>query len=264
MHGTEPLLKRTDLGGVATVTLADPGTRNSLSGRMLEALAAELAAIEADRTIRVVVLAAEGPAFSSGHNLKEMQAARNDPDAGEAAMAALFGRCAQVMTAIVNLRVPVIAAVEGLATAAGCQLVASCDLAVAGAGARFCTPGVNNGLFCHTPAVALARNLSRKHAMQMLLTGDVIDAASAERFGLVSQVVDEGQALPTAQALAARIATRSGEAIAFGKTAFYAQAPLPLDQAYGLATEVMVRNFLAGEAKEGIAAFLEKREPNWG
>jgi enoyl-CoA hydratase/carnithine racemase len=257
------LLRRRDDGGVRILTLADAKTRNSLSAAMLDALQAEFDAIAADPSVRVVVLAAEGPTFSSGHNLKEMQASRNDPDQGRAAMTALFDACARVMTAIVALRAPVIAAVEGLATAAGCQLVASCDLAVAGAEARFCTPGVNNGLFCSTPGVALGRNVHPKHALHMLLTGDVIDAAAAERFGLVSQVVAAGEALSAATALAHRIATRSGEAIAFGKPAFHRQLALPLDEAYALASGVMVENFLAGEAKEGIAAFLEKREPGW-
>jgi enoyl-CoA hydratase/carnithine racemase len=193
-----------------------------------------------------------------------MQAHRSDPDGGRAWVAALMARCAGVMSGIVGLRVPVIAAVEGLATAAGCQLVASCDLAVAGAAARFCTPGVNLGLFCSTPAVALSRTLAAKHAMEMLLTGEPIDAEAAARIGLVNRVAAEGQALAEAMALARRIATRSPEAIAFGKPAFQAQLGLSLEAAYALAGEVMTANFLSPEAEDGIAGFLEKRPPAWG
>lgn len=256
-------LRRQDDDGVAVMTLADPASLNSLSEAMLAALEAALAAIEADLSVRCVVLAGEGPVFSSGHNLKQMQAHRNDPDGGQGYVAGLFARCAGVMTAITRLRVPVIAAVEGLATAAGCQLVASCDLVVAGAGARFCTPGVNLGLFCSTPAVAVARTMAPKHAMEMLLTGGIFDAETAARFGLVNRVVAEGEALVAATALAHQIAGRSGEAIGFGKPAFYDQLGLPLDAAYVRAGQAMVENFLAQDAKEGIAAFMDKRAPNW-
>jgi enoyl-CoA hydratase/carnithine racemase len=257
-------LRRQDDGGVAVLTLADPRSLNSLSEAMLAALDEALAAIATDPAVRCVILAAEGPVFSSGHNLKEMQAHRNDPDGGRAYVAALFDRCAGVMTAITRLRVPVIAAVEGLATAAGAQLVASCDLAVAGAGARFCTPGVKIGLFCSTPAVAVARAMAPKHAMEMLLTGEIFDAETAARFGLVNRVVAKGEALSAATALAHQIAARSGEAIAFGKPAFQDQLGLPLDAAYATAAAAMVENFLAEDAKEGVAALLEKREPRWG
>jgi enoyl-CoA hydratase/carnithine racemase len=256
-------LRRHDAAGVATLTLADPETRNSLSDAMLAALAKALAAIEADRAVRCVVLTAEGSVFSSGHHLGEMQAHRNDPDGGRAYVTGLFARCAEVMTAVNRLRAPVIAAVEGLATAAGCQLVASCDLVVAGAGARFCTPGVNLGIFCSTPGVAVGRAMAPRRAMELLLTGDIIDAEAAERFGLVNRLVPRGEALAAAQALAQHIAGRSAEAIGFGKRAFYAQLAEPLDAAYALASGVMVENFLADEAKAGIGAFLEKRPHAW-
>lgn len=256
-------LRRTDHAGLTVLTLSDPSSRNSLSEAMLAALTSAWAAIEADRSVRCVVLAAEGPVFSSGHHLKEMQAHRNDPDGGRGYVTDLMDHCAAMMTAIPRLRVPVIAAVEGLATAAGCQLVASCDLVVAGAAARFCTPGVNLGLFCSTPGVAVGRTMSAKHAMEMLLTGDVFDAGTAARFGLVNQVVPQGEAMDAALALARKIAGRSAEAIGFGKRAFYGQLSQPLDGAYALANRTMVENFLAKEAQVGIDAFLEKRDPNW-
>jgi enoyl-CoA hydratase/carnithine racemase len=263
MSEMQPLIRRRDEVAVAVLTLADTASRNSLSEAMFAALDEALAQLEADASVRAVVLAAEGPVFCSGHNLKEMQAHRNDPDGGRASVAALMAQCSAVMMRINRLRTPVIAAVEGLATAAGCQLVASCDLAVAGAEARFCTPGVNMGLFCSTPAVALSRNVTAKAAMEMLLTGEPIDAAKAERIGLVNRVTAKGEALGEATELARRIATRSAEAIAFGKPAFQAQAGLPLEAAYALASEVMARNFLSPDAKEGIVAFLEKRAPHW-
>jgi enoyl-CoA hydratase/carnithine racemase len=257
-------LRREDDAGVTVLTLADAASRNSLSEAMLAALDEALGAIEADRSVRCVVLAAEGPVFSSGHHLKEMQAHRNDLDGGRGYVADLMARCAGVMTGLTRLRVPVIAAVEGLATAAGCQLVASCDLVVAGEAARFCTPGVNLGLFCSTPGVAVGRAMAPKHALEMLLTGEVFDAQTAQRFGLVNRVATKGEALGAASALARHIAGRSGEAIGFGKRAFYDQLGRPLDEAYAAASRVMVENFLAEEAKEGIGAFLEKREPQWG
>ena len=261
-HDVRPL-RREDDGGVTVLTLADAGSRNSLSEAMLAALDEALDAIEGDRAVRCVVLAAEGPVFSSGHHLKEMQAHRNDPDGGRGYVTDLMARCAGVMTQVTRLRAPVIAAVEGLATAAGAQLVASCDLVLAGQAARFCTPGVNLGLFCSTPGVAIARTMAPKHAMEMLLTGEVFDAETAWRFGLVNRLAPQGEALAAAQALARQIAGRSADAIGFGKRAFYDQIERPLEAAYAAASRVMVENFLAGEAKEGIGAFLEKREPEW-
>jgi enoyl-CoA hydratase/carnithine racemase len=263
MASDEHLLRRADDDGVTILTLADPASRNSLSEAMLVALSGMLANIEADPTVRCVVLASEGPVFSSGHHLKEMQAHRDDPDGGRAYVTGLLARCANVMAAIPRLRVPVIAAVEGMATAAGCQLVASCDLVVAGAEARFCTPGVNLGLFCSTPGVAVGRAMAPKQALEMLLTGEVFDAEAAARFGLVNRLVAKGEALAAATAMARQIASRSAQAIGFGKRAFYDQVNRPLDEAYLLASQVMVENFLADDAKEGIRAFLEKREPGW-
>ncbi len=249
--------------GVARLTLDAPGRRNSLSDAMLAALGEALAAIGADREVRAVVIEAEGPAFSSGHDLKEFTARRADPDGGAAAFTAVFERCAEVMQAVVGLPQPVIAAVEGLATAAGCQLAASCDLAVAGRAARFCTPGVDIGLFCTTPGVALARAVAPRHALEMLLTGEVIDAETALRIGLVNRVVEAGGAAEVALALARAIAAKPPEVMRLGKAAFRRQLAMPLADAYRFGGEVMVENLLMPEAEEGVAAFLEKRPPRW-
>jgi enoyl-CoA hydratase/carnithine racemase len=258
-----PLIARRDEAGVAILTLDRPERRNALSEAMLDALSGQLAAIAADAAIRAVIIAARGSAFSAGHDLKEISARRGDPDRGRAYFAELMARCSAVMQAILRLPQPVIAAVEGVATAAGCQLVASCDLAVAGAEARFATPGVHIGLFCSTPMVALSRNLSRKHAMEMLLLGDLVDAKTAARFGLVNRVVPAGAALDEALALAGRIAAKSPLTLAIGKRAFYEQAEMPLEAAYQHASQIMVENMLARDAEEGIGAFLDRREPNW-
>ena len=220
-------------------------------------------AIARDRAVRCVVLAAEGPAFCAGHDLKEMTARRADADRGRAYFEDLMTRCSALMQAIVALPQPVIAAVEGVATAAGCQLVASCDLAVAGAEARFATPGVQIGLFCSTPMVALSRNLASKHAMEMLLLGEPVDAATAHRMGLVNRVVAAGAAKEEALALARSVAGRSTLTIATGKRAFYAQAEMGLAEAYDYATRVMAENMMARDAEEGIGAFVEKRAPRW-
>ncbi|MBX3527236.1 MAG: enoyl-CoA hydratase [Rhodoblastus sp.] len=259
-----PLLRR-DLraDGVLTLTLSRPQARNALSIAMLDALSAAFADIAADRSVRVVVLAAEGPAFSSGHDLKEITAARAGADGGRAFFEDTLTRCAKMMQQVVALPQPVIAAVEGIASAAGCQLVATCDLAIAGDKAQFCTPGVNIGLFCSTPMVALSRNLSRKHAMEMLLSGDMFDAADAERFGLVNRVVPAGGALDAAQALAAKIASKSTMTVKIGKRAFYEQAEMKLGEAYDHTSRVMVENLLARDADEGISAFVQKRAPSW-
>src|SRR5271155_2043862 len=209
--------------GVVTVTLNTPHNLNALSLVMIEALIVELDAIANDRQARVVVLAGVGSALSAGHDLKEMQAHRNDSDRGRGYYVELFARCAALMQAIVALPKPVIAAVEGVATAAGCQLVASCDLAVAGSEARFALPGVNNGVFCSSPLVAVGRAVSRKHAMEMALTGRLYTASEAERFGLVNRVVPEGRALDEALALARTISSHSAPTLAIGKRAFYVQ-----------------------------------------
>lgn len=258
-----PVVKTSCKSGVATLTLARPDARNSLSEAMMAALTSALAAIAADTTVRAVVLAAEGPVYSAGHDLKEIQAHRSDADRGRAYFEDVLERCATLMTAIVRLPQPVIAAVEGMATAAGCQLVASCDLAVAGEKARFCTPGVNIGLFCHTPMVALSRNLVRKHAMEMLLLGEWVEAEEAHRMGLVNRVVPAGDALSSAQALARRIAEKSQVPVKLGKAAFYTQMEMGLDNAYAYASRVMAENMLARDADEGISAVLAKRAPTW-
>ena len=259
---TPPLLAdRQD--GICTLILNRPNARNALSEALLDALAAELDRIAADGSVRAVILAAHGPVFSAGHDLKEMTARRGDPDRGRAYYTDVLGRCSAVMQRIVRLPQPVVAAVEGVATAAGCQLVASCDLAVAGAGARFCTPGVHIGLFCFTPMVALSRNVSRKHAMEMLLLGEMVPAEDAARMGLVNRVVPAGDAMAEARRLAAIVAAKSPHVMTIGKRAFYEQAEMPLAEAYRHASAVMVENMLAGDAEEGIAAFVEKRDPVW-
>ena len=256
-------VRREASGGIVTLTLQASGSRNALSLAMIEALISQIEAIRADRAARVVVLAADGPAFSAGHDLKELLAHKNDPDGGEAFYSREMSRCADLMQAIIGLRKPVIAAVEGVATAAGCQLVATCDLAIAGAHARFALPGVATGLFCSTPLVAVGRSISRKHAMEMALTGALYGAADAERFGLINRIVPAGQALAEAQALAAAIAARSAATIALGKRAFYQQIEKPLSEAYAMAGQAMVDNLALNDATEGIAAFVEKRAPRW-
>lgn len=258
-----PALLREDADGVAHLTLNRPGARNALSEALLDAMTAALGALADDRTVRAVVLSGAGPAFCAGHDLKEMTAHRADADRGRAYFADILGRCSAMMQRIVRLPQPVIAAVEGVATAAGCQLVASCDLAVAGEAARFGTPGVSIGLFCSTPMVALSRNLAPKHAMELLLTGDLADAETAARMGLVNRVVAPGAALAEATALARRIAQKSPVALRVGKRAFYEQTEMPLGEAYAHASAVMVENMLARDAEEGIGAFLDKRAPAW-
>ncbi len=240
-----------------------PGEAQPLSEALIAAMTAELDAIAADRDVRAVILAAEGPAFSAGHDLKEMSARRSDADRGRAYFADVMARCAAMMQRVVTLPQPVIAAVEGIATAAGCQLVASCDLAVAGEAARFSTPGVHIGLFCSTPMVALSRSVSNKHAMEMLLLGEMIDASTAWRFGLVNRVTPAGGALAEAMAMARIIAAKSPLTVKIGKQAFYRQREMSLEEAYRYASEVMVENMLARDAEEGIGAFVEKREPVW-
>ena len=252
-----PLLRH-DANGVAWLTLNRPHARNALSMALMTALDAALLAIAADPTVKVVVLAGAGPAFCAGHDLREMRA---HPE--EASAAATFKLCAQVMQRITALPKPVIARVHGVATAAGCQLVATCDLAIAADTARFATPGVNIGLFCSTPMVALSRAVPRKQAMEMLLTGDMIDAARAREIGLVNRVVPEADLTAATAALAAQIADKSPLALAIGKAAFYRQAEMPLADAYTYAAAVMTRNMMAHDAAEGIDAFLAKRAPVW-
>jgi enoyl-CoA hydratase/carnithine racemase len=260
--GHAPLVTSDEKDRVALLTLNNPGSRNALSLAMIEALSRQFDAVARRGHIRVVVLQAEGAAFCAGHDLKELTARRNDPDRGGGFFDQTMRACSALMQQIVSLPKPVIAAVDEMATAAGCQLVASCDLAVAGPRARFCTPGVDIGLFCSTPAVALSRNVAPKHAMEMLLTGAPIGAQAAFDIGLVNRVAPEG-ARGGALALAELIATKSPRAIAIGKKGFYAQSERSLREAYELAGALMVENMLTPDAIEGVAAFLEKRAPVW-
>jgi enoyl-CoA hydratase/carnithine racemase len=256
-------LLREDVGAVAVLTLNRPQARNSLSEAMLKALGNALAAIAHERAVRAVILTANGPAFSAGHDLKELNARRSDGDRGRAYFQHIMDLCSSVMQQIVTLPQPVIAAVGATATAAGCQLVASCDLAVAARTATFATPGVNIGLFCSTPMVALSRNVSRKHAMEMLLTGEMISAEEAARIGLVNHVVAPGTEREEALRLAEKITAKSALTLKIGKEAFYRQIEMPLAEAYKYACTVMVENMLARDAEEGISAFIEKRPPKW-
>ena len=258
-----PILLRDDLEGIAVLTLNRPHSRNTLSQAMLEALGDAFTAIAHDRSVRAVVLAANGPAFSAGHDLKELNQHRGDDDRGREYFRQIMSLCSGVMQQIVTLPQPVIAAVQATATAAGCQLVASCDLAIASADAKFATPGVNIGLFCSTPMVALSRNVGRKAAMEMLLTGEMISAPDAARIGLVNHVVAPGSERDEALNLAKKIAAKSALTIKIGKEAFYRQLEMPLADAYRYASEVMVENMLARDAEEGIGAFIEKRHPKW-
>jgi enoyl-CoA hydratase/carnithine racemase len=258
-----PTLRRRNEGPVAVLTLCDAKRRNALSVATIAALQMVLDGIAADAGIRAVVIEAEGPAFSAGHDLKELTAHRGDADGGRAFFTKTFANCAAMMQAITALPQPVIAAVEGVATAAGCQLVAACDLAVAGADAQFATPGVNIGLFCSTPMVALSRNVPRKHAMELLLTGDLTDAQEAARIGLVNRVVTPGQALATALEYGRKIAAKPASTISLGKRAFVQQLEMPLAEAYAFTTRVIVENMLLPDAAEGICAFIEKRTPDW-
>jgi enoyl-CoA hydratase/carnithine racemase len=258
-----PILLRESVGSIAVLTLNRPAARNSLSEAMIGELHAALNEIARDQGVRGVVIAANGSAFSAGHDLKEMTSHRGDGDRGRTYFAKIMNACSLMMQAIVHLPKPVVAAVQGIATAAGCQLVASCDLAVASEAATFVTPGVNMGLFCSTPMVALSRNVPRKMAMEMLLTGEPISAASAQAMGLVNRLVPAGQERDAAIALAQRVALKSAYTVKLGKEAFYRQAEMSLADAYRFAAEVMVENMMARDAEEGIGAFLERREPRW-
>ena len=261
---TGPPLSRRDDGAVAILTLDHQLSRNSLSEAMMGALQTILDEIAREKTVRAVILAAKGPVFCAGHDLKEMTARRADVDKGRHYFEDVFARCAKLMQSLVHLPRPVIAAVDGVATAAGCQLVAGCDLAIASPSARFATPGVNIGLFCSTPMVALSRNVSRKHAMEMLLTGDFLSAEDAARIGLVNHVTQDGEtALEGALELARRIAAKPPATVRIGKEAFYRQAEMKLEEAYSYASRVIVENMLARDAQEGIGAFIGKREPRW-
>lgn len=259
----QPILLRETAGSIALLTLNRPAARNSLSEGLIGELHAALSDIGADKSIRAVVLAANGPAFCAGHDLKELTARRTDADRGRAYFAQIMNACSAMMQAIVHLPKPVVASVQGIATAAGCQLVASCDLAVASEAAAFATPGVDIGLFCSTPMVALSRNVPRKQAMEMLLTGEPVSAATAQSIGLVNRVVPAGNERDAAIALAQKVALKSAYTVKLGKEAFYRQAEMNLADAYRFAAEVMTENMMARDAEEGIGAFIEKRDPKW-
>lgn len=259
----DQLVLREMHGAVCVLTLNRPESRNSLSEALIAALHSAFAKAGVDNRIHALVLAANGPAFCAGHDLKELTSHRGDADRGQAFFHRTMTACSALMQAIIALPKPVIAAVHGTATAAGCQLVATCDLAIAATSARFATPGVDIGLFCTTPAVALARTVPRKHALEMLYTGEAIDAERAHAIGLVNRVVAEGHARDEAIALAQAIASKSTTAIKTGKAAFYRQTEMPLADAYHLAVKVMTENMLTRDAEEGIGAFLEKRPPRW-
>ncbi|MET0905392.1 MAG: enoyl-CoA hydratase [Tardiphaga sp.] len=257
------ILLRETAGDVAVLTLNRAAARNSLSDALIAELHGALDDIAGDSSVRAVVIAANGPAFSAGHDLKELTARRADADGGRAYFGQLMNACSAMMQSVVRLPKPVVAAVQGMATAAGCQLVASCDLAVASEQARFATPGVDIGLFCSTPMVALSRNVPRKQAMEMLLTGEPITAERARDIGLVNRVVPAGTERDAAIALAQQVARKSAHTIRIGKEAFYQQAEMSLTDAYRFAAEVMADNMMARDAEEGIGAFIEKRAPRW-
>lgn len=256
---TDSLIRRHDRDGIATVTLSSPGTLNALSTPMLMALAETFSALAIDDRIRVVILAAEGKAFSAGHDLKEMQGFRSAPDGGEAQFRALFDRCSAVMQQVAALPQPVIAQVQGVATAAGCQLACSCDLIVASETARFGVNGINLGLFCSTPAVALSRRLAPGMAFELLTTGDFLPAARARDLGVVNRLAPTESLADETLALARQIAAKDPAAIRLGKRAFQSQLGLPLPQAYAVAGGLMVENVLFPDTAEGIQAFIERR-----
>ncbi|UGV26452.1 enoyl-CoA hydratase [Rhodopseudomonas boonkerdii] len=257
------ILLREQIGDVAVLTLNRPAARNSLSDGLIAEMHAALNEIAGNKAVRAVVIAANGPAFSAGHDLKELTARRADADRGRAYFGQLMNACSAMMQAVLQLPKPVVAAVQGIATAAGCQLVASCDLAIASEQARFATPGVDIGLFCSTPMVALSRNVPRKQAMEMLLTGEPISAERAREIGLINRVVPAGTERDAAIALAQQVARKSAHTIKIGKEAFYRQAEMGLAEAYRFAAEVMTENMMARDAEEGIGAFIAKREPKW-
>lgn len=259
-----PPLLRTDQDGIATLSLNAPGSLNALSEAMLAALSDTLDQIAEDRSIKVVILRSGGTHFCAGHNLKEMTARRSDPDGGFQYFQDLFATCSEMMLRIVRLPQPVIAEVRGIATAAGCQLVATCDLAVASEEAKFATSGVNIGLFCSTPMVALSRNVPRKQAMEMLLLGDFLPAKQVAELGLLNRVVPDAELESTSTEMARIIAEKSSAAVKIGKRAFYEQAEMPLEEAYAFAGRVMAENMMARDAEAGIGAFTRKDPmPDW-
>jgi enoyl-CoA hydratase/carnithine racemase len=260
---SDTILVREERDAIAWLTLNNPGSRNALSEEMIAALSTAFAEIAGERSIRAVIVAANGPAFSAGHDLKQLTAHRSDADGGKAYFRKIMTSCSAMMQQIVALPQPVIACVSGIATAAGCQLVATCDLAVASEQGKFSTPGVDIGLFCSTPMVALTRNIPRKNAMHMLLTGEPVSAEDALRLGLVNKVVPHGTEHDAAFELARIVASKSTATVKIGKQAFYRQAEMSLADAYAYAAEVMTENMMTRDANEGICAFIDKRDPKW-
>jgi enoyl-CoA hydratase/carnithine racemase len=263
INQSDLVLEEATVGGILRLTMNDMKRRNALSEEMMAALTSAFYQAELDSSVRVIVLAANGPAYSAGHDLKQITASRTQVDNGKAYFTEVLSNCSALMQLIVNHPKPIIAEVTGVATAAGCQLVASCDLALASESALFSTPGVHIGLFCSTPMVALSRNVSNKAAMEMLLTGEMVSATKAEHIGLVNRVVVDEKLTEATMAMAAIIASKSSMALATGKQAFYHQREMTLADAYDYASQVMVDNLLKHDAEEGINAFIEKRSPEW-
>ena len=257
------LLERHDTNSIAHLKMNAPEKLNALSEEMLSALQSQFDSLQNDRQIRAVILSGSGKAFCAGHDLKEMTAGRQAEDGGKAYFTELFQKCARMMTSIQKLPQPVIAQVHGIATAAGCQLVASCDMAVAADSTRFGVNGVNIGLFCSTPMVALSRNIPRKQAFEMLTTGQFINAERARELGLVNRIVSEDELEEATTELAETVASKLAVAVKIGKEAFYNQLQMPLSEAYDYTGSVMAENMLFSDTEEGISAFIEKRDPNW-
>ncbi len=254
----EKILIREDNNGICNLILNRPSAHNALSFKLLSSIKDEINLVKEDKRIRVLIISANGPSFCSGHDLKEINSNKNKNDYDK-----LFNLCSEVMLSLLKLNIPVIAKIHSTATAAGCQLVATCDLAIASTNAKFATPGVNIGLFCSTPMVALSRNVNKKNAMEMLLTGDFISAEKAKEIGLVNNAVPKEDLTSEVARLAEKIASKSTMTVATGKRAFYAQAEMDLSDAYKYTSKTMTDNLLKIDAKEGINAFLEKRSPDW-
>tara|TARA_B100000579_G_scaffold328939_1_gene278981 strand:+ start:3721 stop:4524 length:804 start_codon:yes stop_codon:yes gene_type:complete len=257
------IIKEKSDQGVLRLIMNDSVSKNALSNKMLGSLLDEIKNASVDKSIKVIVLAANGDVFSAGHDLKEIKVARKNADEGKIFFQSLFNLCSSLMQLIINAPQPVIAEVDGVATAAGCQLVASCDLAIASQESKFATPGVNIGLFCSTPMVALSRNIGKKDAMQMLLTGDMVSAKKAKEMGLINDVVNKNELSSAVRELSEKIASKSSMTIKTGKKAFYAQVEMDLSEAYEYTSKIMTKNLIQHDAMEGINAFIDKRLPNW-
>ena len=263
METKKILLKDKIDNGILRLTLNNPKNQNTLSELMMDSLKKAFSDAATDQSIKVIILAANGPIFCAGHDLKEITEARKSQDSGTDYFKQLFDSCSELMQMIVSNPKPVIAEVDGIATAAGCQLVASCDLAIATNDSKFATPGVNIGLFCSTPMVALSRNVAKKHAMEMLLTGDMIDSKNAKAIGLINNHVSKDLLMEKTLSIANKIANKSAMTVKMGKQAFYIQSELELSEAYKYTSKIMVENMLKEDAKEGIDAFINKRSPDW-